>query len=52
MEPETLRSIFEENGFEGAEVREMVGAEALGAGASTTLVSRGWLAGVRGALKN
>ncbi|HEY2039440.1 MAG TPA: hypothetical protein VGG95_07225, partial [Edaphobacter sp.] len=49
---DALRSILEENGFEGVNVREIVGPEALGAGAATTQVSRSWLAGVRGALKN
>lgn len=49
---EALRSVLEENGMEGVEVREIVGAEALAAGAATTRVSRSLLAGVRGALKN
>jgi len=49
---EALRSILEENGFEGANVRELVSPDVLAAGAATTHVSRGWLAGVRGALKN
>ena len=49
---DALRSILEENGFEGAHVREIVGPEALAAGAATTQVSRGWIAGVRGALRN
>lgn len=52
MGAEVLHSILEENGFEGADVREMVGAEVLAASAATTHVSRGWLAGVRGALRN
>jgi type IV pilus assembly protein PilM len=49
---DALRSILEENGFEGAHVREIVGPEALAAGAATAQVSRGWIAGVRGALRN
>ena len=49
---EALRSILEENGLEGAKVREMVGPEALSAGVTTTNVPRGWMAGVRGALRN
>ena len=46
---QALRSILEENGFEGADVREMLGPEALATGVS---MARGRLAGVRGALKN
>lgn len=49
---DALGSILEENGFEGANVREIVGPEALAAGAATAQVSRGWIAGVRGALRN
>jgi type IV pilus assembly protein PilM len=52
MGAETLRSVLEENGFEGANVKEIVGAQALAAGAAATPLSRGWLAGVRGALRN
>lgn len=52
MGAEALGLILEENGFVGADVREMVGADALAAGAAATHLSRGWLAGVRGALKN
>ncbi len=49
---EALHRILEENGFEGAQVRELIGAEDFAAGASTANVARGWLAGVKGALKN
>jgi type IV pilus assembly protein PilM len=49
---DALGSILEENGFEGANVREIAGPEALAAGAATAQVSRGWIAGVRGALRN
>jgi type IV pilus assembly protein PilM len=48
---EGLRALLEESGLEGLRVQEMVGADALSAGA-TTRVPRGWLAGVRGALRN
>jgi type IV pilus assembly protein PilM len=41
-----------ENGLEGLRVREMVDAGMMEAGAVTASVPRGWLAGVRGALKN
>jgi type IV pilus assembly protein PilM len=46
-----LRSLLEENGIDGLKVREMVGVEGLAAGAASR-VPRGWMAGVRGALKN
>jgi type IV pilus assembly protein PilM len=41
-----------ENGLEGLRVRELVDAGMMEAGAVTASVPRGWLAGVRGALKN
>jgi type IV pilus assembly protein PilM len=41
-----------ENGLEGLRVREMVDAGMMEVGAVTASVPRGWLAGVRGALKN
>jgi type IV pilus assembly protein PilM len=41
-----------ENGLEGLRVREMVDSGMMEAGAVTASVPRGWLAGVRGALKN
>jgi type IV pilus assembly protein PilM len=47
---DTLHRILEENGFEGADVRELVRPEDLAAGVSSSARSR--LAGVRGALKN
>ena len=40
------------NGLEGLRVRELLESEALGAGASTTLIPPGWLAGLRGALRS
>ena len=46
-----LRTLLEENGITGLKVREMVGVEGLAAGAASR-VPRGWMAGVRGALKN
>jgi type IV pilus assembly protein PilM len=49
---EGLAAVLEENGLEGLKVQELVSAEAIGPGASTARVMRGWLAGVRGALRN
>jgi type IV pilus assembly protein PilM len=49
---ETLGTILQESGLDGLRVREMVDAGMLEAGAVTARVPRGWLAGVRGALKN
>lgn len=52
LKADSLRSILDENGFGAIEVSEMVAPEALAPGAATSSVARGWLAGVRGALKN
>jgi len=52
MGAETLATMLQERGLEGLRVREMVEAGMLEAGAVTASVPRGWLAGVRGALKN
>jgi type IV pilus assembly protein PilM len=49
---ESLATMLEESGLEGLRVREMVEAGMIEAGAMTASVPRGWLAGVRGALKN
>jgi type IV pilus assembly protein PilM len=49
---ETVSAMMEENGVEGLRVREMVDAGMMQAGAVTSSVPRGWLAGVRGALRN
>ena len=49
---ERLAAMMDESGVEGLRVREMVDAGMLEAGAVTSSVPRGWLAGVRGALKN
>jgi type IV pilus assembly protein PilM len=49
---ESLAAMMEESGVEGLRVREMVDAGMMEAGAVSTRVPRGWLAGVRGALKN
>ncbi len=49
---ETLAAMLQESGLEGLRVREMVDAGMLETGAVTASVSRSWLAGVRGALKN
>jgi type IV pilus assembly protein PilM len=48
----TLTTAAEENGLEGLQVREMMDAGMMEAGTVTASVPRGWLAGVRGALKN
>jgi type IV pilus assembly protein PilM len=52
MGSETLATMLQESGLEGLRVREMVDTGMLEAGAVTARVPRGWLAGVRGALKN
>ena len=49
---ETLGSMIRESGLEGLRVREIVDAAMLQAGVVTAGVSRSWLAGVRGALRN
>jgi type IV pilus assembly protein PilM len=49
---DALMAMMRESGLEGLRVREIVEAGMIGAGAATSQVSRGWLAGVRGALKN
>ncbi len=49
---ETLAAVMEESGLEGLRVREMVDAGMMQASAVTASVPRGWLAGVRGALRN
>ena len=49
---ETLGQMMEESGFESLRVREMVDASMMESGAVTAGVPRGWLAGVRGALRN
>jgi len=48
----TLTTAAEENGLEGLRVREMMDTGMMEAGAVTASVPRGWLAGVRGALRN
>jgi type IV pilus assembly protein PilM len=52
MGAEPLAAMLQESGLEGLRVREMVDVGMLEAGAMTASVPRGWLAGVRGALKN
>jgi type IV pilus assembly protein PilM len=47
-----VAEMMEANGLEGLRVQEMVEAAMLEAGAVSASVSRGWLAGVRGALKS
>jgi type IV pilus assembly protein PilM len=49
---EALAGMMEESGLEGLRVREIVDAGMIEAGAVSATVPRGWLAGVRGALKN
>ena len=49
---ENIAAMMEESGVQGMRVREIVDAGMIEAGAVTTRVPRGWLAGVRGALKN
>jgi type IV pilus assembly protein PilM len=49
---DSLAGMMEESGVEGLRVREMVDAGMLGLGGATSRVPRGWLAGVRGALRN
>jgi type IV pilus assembly protein PilM len=49
---EMLAEGMSEIGLEGLRVREMLDAGMMQAGAVTARVPRGWLAGVRGALKN
>jgi type IV pilus assembly protein PilM len=49
---ETLAAMMDECGLTGLRVREMVDTGMLEAGAATGRVSRSWLAGVRGALRN
>jgi type IV pilus assembly protein PilM len=49
---ESLAAMMEESGLEGLRVREMVEPGMIEPGAVTASVPRGWLAGVRGALRN
>jgi type IV pilus assembly protein PilM len=49
---EQVAAMMEESGVEGLRVREMVEAGMIEAGAVSASVPRGWLAGVRGALRN
>jgi type IV pilus assembly protein PilM len=49
---EPVAAMMEESGVEGLRVREMVEAGMMEAGAVSASVPRGWLAGVRGALRN
>ncbi|HTD97564.1 MAG TPA: hypothetical protein VK627_11550 [Edaphobacter sp.] len=49
---DTLAAMLEESGLEGLRVRELVEAGMMEAGAVTATIPRGWLAGVRGALKS
>jgi type IV pilus assembly protein PilM len=49
---EALAAVIEESGLQGLRVREIVDAGMIQTGAVTASVPRGWLAGVRGALRN
>jgi type IV pilus assembly protein PilM len=49
---ENIAAMMDESDVQGLRVREIVDTGMLEAGAVTTRVPRGWLAGVRGALKN
>ncbi|MDQ2833378.1 MAG: hypothetical protein M3Y50_06440 [Acidobacteriota bacterium] len=49
---EALGAMMDESGFTGLRVREIVDTGMMEAGAVTASVPRGWLAGVRGALRN
>ena len=49
---ENITAMLEESGVQGMRVREIVDPSMIEAGAVTTRVPRGWLAGVRGALRN
>jgi type IV pilus assembly protein PilM len=49
---ERLQGMLVQDGLEGLRVRELVDAGAIDASAVTSRVPRGWLAGVRGALKS
>jgi type IV pilus assembly protein PilM len=52
MGAEALAAMMQEGGLESLKVHELVDVGMLQAGAMTASVPRGWLAGVRGALKN
>jgi type IV pilus assembly protein PilM len=49
---ESLAAMMEESGLEGLRIREMVEPGMIEPGAARASVPRGWLAGVRGALRN
>jgi type IV pilus assembly protein PilM len=49
---EQLAAVLAEYGMDDMRVREIVDAQNFTAGAATHLVPRGWLAGVRGALRS
>jgi type IV pilus assembly protein PilM len=52
MGADGVAEMMEVNGLAGLRVQEMVDVGMLEAGAATARVPRGWLAGVRGALRN
>jgi type IV pilus assembly protein PilM len=49
---DAIAAMMEESGLEGLRVRELVESGMMAPGAVTASVPRGWLAGVRGALRN
>ena len=49
---ERMGAVLAMYGMDGLRVREMVDSSAIGLGASNSTVPRGWLAGVRGALRS
>ncbi len=49
---ERLGAVLGMYGMDGLRVREMVDASAIGVGASSSTMPRGWMAGVRGALRS
>jgi len=52
MGADRLAAVLGMYGMDGLRVREMVDSAVMGAGASTSTMPLGWLAGVRGALKS
>lgn len=49
---ETIAQVLADNGMGDLKVRELLDGDMLGAGVTTTRIDKGWLAGVRGALRS
>lgn len=49
---QAIVTMLDQHGMEAMHTRELLGTDALGAGASTATIPHGWLAGVRGALRS